>query len=318
MSNVGPQVGSSQIDSSNLTALLDALEAALSSCRVALAPSVIAADGLLHTLQRVLAAFDTRSRPAQTPLSGLPDPHRSDSITGPLRQALETVRDAWLRHVRDTITREKAEVLRNLLGSTTPDFLGLLDMTDDENRHSAVLRWLLDPGCAPTIAPSALIALTKRLDRSSDWEHEIRAALKMGSIVVRREYTISREWTNEDRLDRIDLVVSSSSRKFVLAIENKVRAREHDEQTRRYWEWLEPLNCLRAGIFLSPAGFPPSSEWFKAISYLDLLPCILEGPLTSTPTAAEKIVLESYVKTLAAGILRSELHAIEDWEDQHE
>jgi hypothetical protein len=63
-------------------------------------------------------------------------------MTTPLRQALETVRDACLRHVRDTITREKTAVLRNPLGSTTPDFLGFLDMTDDENRHSAVLRWL--------------------------------------------------------------------------------------------------------------------------------------------------------------------------------
>jgi hypothetical protein len=134
--------------------------------------------------------------------------------------------------VRGTITREKAEILKNLLGSTTPDFLSLLDLTDDENRHSAVLRWLLDPACAPTIAPSALIALTKRLDRSSDWAREIRAAFETRSIVVRREYTISREWTNENRLDRIDLVVSS--RKFFLALENKVLAPEHDEQTRRY------------------------------------------------------------------------------------
>jgi hypothetical protein len=54
------------------------------------------------------------------------------------------------------------------------------------------------------------------------------------------------------------------------------------------------------------------------MSYLDLLPCILEGPLISTPTAAEKIVLESYVKTLAAGILRSELRTIENWEEQQE
>jgi hypothetical protein len=118
----------------------------------------------------------------------------------------------------------------------------------------------------------------------------------MGSIVLRREYTISREWTNEDRLDRIDLVVSSSSQTFVLAIENNVRAREHDEQTQRYEEWLrsrESLNSLAAGFFLSPAGFPPSSEWFKALSYLDLIPCIEEGALTSTPMPAEKIVLES-------------------------
>jgi len=314
MSNVGPQAGSLQVDSSDLRAFFDALRVALSSGRVALAPSIIADDGLLHALQRVLAAFDTRSRPAQTPLSGLPAPHRSDNIIGPLRHTLETIRDAWLRRVRDTITREKAEVLKNLLGSTTPDFLGLLDLTDDENRHSAVLRWLLDPKCAPTIAPLALIAFTKRLDRSSDWAHEIRAALELGSIVVRREYTISREWTDEDRLDRIDLVVLS--RKFFLAIENKVWAPEHDEQTRRYWEWMQSLKVLRAGILLSPSGFLPASEGFKSMSYLELLPCILEGLLVSTPTAAEKIVLESYVKTLAAGILRSELHAIQDWGEQ--
>jgi hypothetical protein len=122
-----------------------------------------------------------------------------------------------------------------------------------------------------------------------------------------------------------------SSPRFVLAVENKVLAREHGEQTRRYWDWLSKLapvstnpgqdqstkpgqfqshlKFLSAGLFLSPSGFPPASGHFKALSYLELLSCFLED-LRATPTREEELVLSGYVKTLAAGILRSELRAI--------
>ena len=85
--------------------------------------------------------------------------------------------------------------------------------------------------------------------------------------------------------------------------------KEHGEQTRRYWDWLSRLPILRAGIFLSPSGFPPAADAFKALSYLELLSCLLEGPLHSTPAAGELLVLSGYVKSLATGILRSELRA---------
>jgi hypothetical protein len=146
------------------------------------------------------------------------------------------------------------------------------------------------------------------LDDPLVWVTEIRRAIDADSLSVHREYTIAYEWTDESRLDRIDIVISSP--RFVLAVENKVWAREHSEQTRSYWDWLSRLPVRKAGIFLSPSGFPPASDAFKAVSYLELLACFLEGLLHSTPTREEQLVLSGYVKTLAAGILISELRAI--------
>ena len=126
---------------------------------------------------------------------------------------------------------------------------------------------------------------------------------------MRTEYTIAREWTAEDRLDRIDIVVSGP--RCVLAIENKIRAREHDAQTESYWQWLEPLRLLRGGLFLSPGGLPALSPHFHAISYLELLSCLLEGTIGSKLTASEEILLASYVKTLSKGPLQPELRCIQ-------
>lgn len=277
-------------------------------------------DGLVQTIRRILAAVGRHIPGSISPSPGAP------SSLGIL---LETILDTWQKKVLSALGPVKIAAARDLLAGPAPNFLEILDLGNDENRHSAIIRWLLDPRCAPTIAPPALGALAARLDDPAGWAEEIRQAINTDSLSVRREYTIAYEWTDESRLDRIDVVVSSP--RFVLAIENKVLAREHGEQTRRYWDWLSelapvstkpeqdqstkpgrvqsPLKFRSAGIFLSPSGFPPASEHFKALSYLDLLSCFLGG-LRSTPTREEELVLSGYVKTLAAGILRSELRAI--------
>jgi hypothetical protein len=146
------------------------------------------------------------------------------------------------------------------------------------------------------------------LDDPLEWRQSLVEALANDSLRVRTEYILAREWTEEQRLDRIDIVVSGP--RCVLAIENKIRAREHDAQTERYWAWLEPLTCRRGGLFLSPTGLPPLSQGFRAISYLELLGCLLEGPIRGELSPSEEIVLSSYAKTLSRGVLRAELRLI--------
>ena len=203
-----------------LDAFFRELAHALSTRPVVVAPSVAHGADLLESLEGILNALAGHhiSAPADLPVA-------PETSLGPL---LTRLHDAWVSHVRARLAPQKAKTLATLLASNTPDFLGLLDLSADENRHSAVLRWLLDPSCAPTIALPALVSLAKRLPEASRWEHELRSAMARGSLSVRREYTIGREWTNEDSLARIDIVVTSPM--FLLAIENKVEAREHGEQ----------------------------------------------------------------------------------------
>lgn len=207
----------------DLDAFFRDLAQALSTRQVVVAPSVARHADLLDSLGSILNAL-TGYRiavPADFPVTRLRNaPTLAETSLAPL---LARLHDTWVSHVRARLAPQKVKILATLLASTTPDFLGLLDLSADENRHSAVLRWLLDPRCAPTIALPALVSLAKHLPEASRWEHELRSAAAAGTLSVRREYTIAREWTNEDSLARIDIVVTSPT--FVLAIEQNHRHR---------------------------------------------------------------------------------------------
>lgn len=294
-----PVPDDTQVSAARLRELLDTLRTALARTSQ-VSPSALPLrneqTGLVAFLDTVLAALARHSA-----ASVVQAPAAHPTLCGPLERTLA----AWRAQVARALGPAKAAVVRDLLAAAAPNFMDILDVADDENRHSAVIRWLLDPRCAPSIAGPALSALVRPLAQVDRWVGELRAALAADSVSVRREYTIAYEWAPEQPLDRIDLVISSP--RFVLAIENKVRAREHDEQTRRYWDWLSRLPILHAGLFLSPSGSPPASEAFTPMSYLELLSCLLEGPVQAHPTQAEHLVLSGYVKALAADILLSEL-----------
>jgi len=261
----------------------------------------------LDALKGVLNALASHSFTTQHVLSEVSSIQYPVHEIAPLSRLVEDVLTSWRSRVRAVLGPNRGRALAKLLEIRVPDFLSLLEIAKRENRHSAILRWLLDPRTAPTIAPAALLALFKRLEPAEDWARSLGQALRANSVSVIREYTIAREWTEEDRLDRIDIVVLGPT--FILAIENKVQAHEHGEQTRRYWEWLEPLRMQRAGIFLSPSGAVAASAAFRPMSYLDLLTCLLDGVVDQSLTAEEEIVMASYVRTLASGILRSEVQA---------
>jgi hypothetical protein len=225
-----------------------------------------------------------------------------------LSSALTGLQDALARRLEIILEPGKIAAVRRLLGHPVPDLLGLLGKTHDENLNSAVLGWLLDPRKAPSIALPALSRLVDWLPKPDAWRQSFQESIANDCLCVRTEYTIAREWTKERRLDRIDVVIAGP--RCVLAIENKIRTREHDAQTESYWAWLEPLPLLRGGLFLSPSGLPPLSQGFCAISYLELLGCLLEGSVRTEPSPTDEIVLASYVKTLSKGPLQSELRLI--------
>jgi hypothetical protein len=263
--------------------------------------------GVLASVRAIVDGLSLASESHVRLASGIPAPWLSGHIPE-LSATFRDLQGALARRLDRRLGLGKIDVLRQLLGQPVPDFLGLLDRRNDENLNSAVLRWLLDPRDAPSVAFPALSHLVGCLDDADSWRRHFEEAIANDSLHVRAEYTIAREWTEEQRLDRIDIVISGP--RCVLAIENKIRAREHDAQTKSYWAWLEPLRLLRAGLFLTPGGLPPISPGFCAISYLDLLSCLLEGPLRAKPSSTEAVVLASYVKTLSEGPLRTELRLI--------
>jgi hypothetical protein len=299
------------VDASALRETLDGLRQGLERPAV----SFVAAGALGHDRQRVTASLkvlleqvDRTDMDVVRARSGLAREFQPEAQA--LRNVFASLQGGWREFITRSLGKEKLLTLSRLLTSATPDLLRILGREDEENSHSDLIAWLLSPKRAPTIAKHALVALTTKLENPSQWQSRIEAAADADLISVRREMLIGRDLAGSNDLCRVDIVVSGP--RFILAIENKVWASEHWDQTTLYWSWLEPMSGLRAGLFLSPSGLAPSSPAFVSASYIQLVSALLEGPTRASITSAEEIVLSSYLKTLQRYIVPVEIKAAID------
>ena len=303
-----------KVDASALRDALDALRSALERPLV----SAIGGEILVHdrnavaeSLKVILDKLATVDLTATRALSGFVREFRPESQLQTLRDLINGLNDGWRRRVARILGDAKLDVVRRMLTSPSPDVLRILGREDDENSHSDLIAWLLNPRRAPTIAPLALAGLTRGLEERDEWMRRISAAIPRELVSVRREMLIGRELADSDDLCRVDIVVSGPG--FVLAIENKVWSSEHSDQTTTYWSWLEQVDVkktLRGGLFLSPSGLTATCSNFLPVSYIDLVSALLEAPSAGPIMPTEEIVLASYLKTLARGILPVEMRAI--------
>jgi len=297
------------VDAAQLRQTLDRMRTALEKPTARRAFSDLAVgydrDSIVATINAISAAVSTTDLEARRALMDVVVEYRTHAQSNVLRGTVEQLAVAVERRVANAIRLEKKQALHGLLGQAVPDLLTLLAGENKENAHSDVLRWLLDPACAPTVGPLCLERLVDRLPQSEDWKNAIRQAVELRALSVRRELQLT-QWSGET-LDRIDIAVSGPG--FIIAIENKLWSQEHADQTTGYWTWLEQLGGLRAGIFLSPTGAPAQSDHFVALSYLDLVEALLEAPSRQPIEPQESIVLASYLKTLERYVLRAELRA---------
>ena len=300
-----------EVDASRLRVTLDAIRQTFAQEYVPVGPEalILNATRVVESIRMVLD--ELRQYVGEGIVPGVGEAYRTREQAESLTHLLVDLQHGWERRAADKLGTKKLETLRRLLGRPAPDFLQLLGREGDENTNSSVLAWLLDPRQAPTLALPALCALAEFLDDPGTWKRSLTEAATSGCLSVKREYTIAREWTTEDSTDRLDLMVSGSS--FVLGLENKIYASEHAGQTVGYERFLKRASPLSGGLYLSPAGVAPASEWFRAVSYMELLSCLLEGATEDAVDSAEEVVLASYVKTLARHVLRIELRAALNW-----
>ena len=274
------------------------------------APPILAADlkDLVQRLEatlRVIRGSDLR-RLLTADMRGLDD--RISALR--LGATLNRLRDVLLREMLGHLGEDGARALVSLLEDPAPDFLTLLRSQENENAHSDVIRWLLDPREAPNVAPALLRAMASTLPETTSWLDRIEVAIRTGHLSVRREVLIGKETAEPTAADRIDIVVSGAD--FSLAIENKVWSQEHHDQTTTYWHWLErlPAGFLRAGVFLSPEGLPASCKEFRPLSYVQLLGLLVQASRHRTLRPAERAVLAGYAKALANGVLGRQIRAL--------
>jgi hypothetical protein len=310
--------GSWEVDATRLRATLDAIRQTFAQEYVPVRPEALLVNAarVVESIRMVLD--ELRQHVGQGIVPGVVEEYRPREQAESLTRLLVDLQHGWERRVAVKLGPQKLETLRRLLGRPVPDFLQLLGRERDENTNSSVLAWLLDPRQAPTLALPALCALAEFLDDPATWKRHLTEAAASGCLSVKREYTPAHEWAAEDSTDRLDVVISGPG--FVLGLENKVYAREHSGQTEGYARWLTRVSGLPgpSGLYLSPAGLAPASEGFRAVSYMDLLACLLEGATGHAVDSGEEVILASYVKTLAGHVLRTELQAVLNWRAPHE
>ncbi len=259
-----------------------------------------------HIAQRLRGLFDRLDGIDLTgvPIGGVQSPGYPAEQ---LRQLLDGLQRSLKAYVTNVLSAEKVELLFRLLSSGVPDMLHILGKSSDENAHSDLIAWLLDPRRAPKVARHALRRLALHLPDEA-WRSHFAEAVATESISIRREVVIAKDFEDASDLSRIDIVICSP--KFMLAIENKIWSREHSDQTQTYWKWLQSMNGLRGGILLSPSGMAASCPEFTSISYLELVSCLLEGATIEPMTHGEEVLLTSYLKTLAREIAQVEMRTI--------
>ncbi len=275
----------SQVDAVRLRSTLDGLRNAIATggpvpTAHATASTIAAQSQLLAALNAVLgkATKDDLARLSERRSdSALGRTLRDPALEERLNKTLHALSKATRVRLDLILSREKIVILGKLLQKPVPDFLTVVQKRRDENAHSDVIKWLLSPRKALSIARPALLALVAKFENADEWRAVITKAIESRTLAVRREYVFGREWEDSDELSRLDLFISGPG--FAIAIENKVTAQEYEKQTTKYWQWLSSLGGLRAGIFLTPNGRAAQSSAFRSLSYLELLAALLEGPV---------------------------------------
>lgn len=297
------------LDVEALRGTLDRLTVAIQKPTIGVARWVPLGDRsrLAASLREITRLFDATDLETKRALIGVAPRRTAHARSTELRASLDRVSVLLTQYFSSAFSEGDLARLKLLLEFPAPDFLHALGRATDENSHSDVIAYLLDPRTAPGTAPGALARLAQILPESERWAAAFAQSIDRDELCVRREVRTGRFWDEDpNALDRVDLVISG--RGFILAIENKVWSREHDRQTDTYWDWLQAMPGRKAGIFLSPGGFRAQSEHFVPLSYRKMAWCFLgEAPARSPE---EEVMLSGYFKAVFGRVLRNNAEMI--------
>ena len=137
----------------------------------------------------------------------------------------------------------------------------VLKISRTEIRHSNMLGWLLNPNENHGLGDAFLKGILQCLvENDSNGRYDVFHVLLMDLY----SFSVMIEWKN------IDILLTSSDEKTVIAIENKVGSHEHSNQLNRYREILEKeyAGYNRLYVFLTPDGESPSDvENWDVLTY---------------------------------------------------
>lgn len=145
-----------------------------------------------------------------------------------------------------------------------------LSWVRQELRHSAFLRWLLDPTETHGLGDYILQKLLKKLAQRSVGTYDAAPTIFEVESWDLRKAEVLAEWQS------IDLLIVSDSDQFVVALENKVDASEHSNQLQRYRKLVEKRfpDYKRIFVYLTVDGEVPSDDPYSVFSYQELVDLI--------------------------------------------
>lgn len=187
----------------------------------------------------------------------------------------------------------------------------LLDIVGDEEKHSRVLAWLLNPRgnhqLGDAFLKGFLAAATGLEPAGDDWS----------AVEVRRE------WRNRVDGERgfLDILILDEGNRWLCAIENKVWSGEHSRQLTRYRRALEIRyrNYDRHYIFLSPRGILAQDDGerghWRAVGYEAVCQVVEETVerLGGAISEAARVFLQQYAGAVRRGILGNRDTRVSAW-----
>ncbi len=172
--------------------------------------------------------------------------------------------------------------------------------TRSEERHSDFLAFLLDPtethGLGAEFLVQFLLTAVKAISSES-------RPLSLGEIVLKdfSDCLVLRERHN------IDVLCIDETRRFLLAIENKVDSGEHSGQLVRYRETLEKRygDFRHVLVYLTPENEDPSDENWLPVGYQDILSSVesLVAKYEESLGEAVAMTLHHYARMLRRNIV---------------
>lgn len=175
----------------------------------------------------------------------------------------------------------------------------VLKATRAEIRHSNMLAWLLDPAENHGFGSKFLEGFLRYVVRASDVFLPCFSVLTMEL----NEFSVQREWRN------IDILVASSSQRFVLCIENKIDSGEHGGQLAKYEKIIDEMysGYDKRFVYLSPSATEPSNyERWVPMGYSDIL-SILE-PIARDASISDdaRLLINNYIEIIRRDIVEDQ------------
>lgn len=141
----------------------------------------------------------------------------------------------------------------------------VLNIVNAEVRHSSVIAWLLNPNEAHGLGNHFLKLFLKYFINHNKSSLDGTIDLFTVEFLSLKNVEIRKEWNHIDIL----ILIEDEESKFAIAIENKIKTTEHNNQLQRYREIIESKfnNYNKLFIYLSPDGLRPSDENWSVFNY---------------------------------------------------